>query len=122
MQLVERDTFHICGWAVTTTAENNDRDISALYDDFFRTGKEVLVRELSGSQPGYFGLSWYTDDHHGYSYLLGVKASASLNLDSNGFNVLCKTQVVDWDPGEKDDELTGVDPNRRERRGGRYPT
>jgi len=73
MRLVERDEFHVCGWAVETNAEDNDRDIAALFDDFFTTGKDALLRRLPGSRPGYFGLSWYSDGHERYCYLLGVQ-------------------------------------------------
>jgi|GEM_PF-892420 len=74
MRLVDRGTFGVCGWAVDTTLEDNDRAISALYDDFFGSGKETRLRDLDGSQPGYVGLCWYTQGHDRYSYLLGVQA------------------------------------------------
>jgi len=73
MELVDRGACYVCGWAVETTAEGNDRDIAVLYDDFFGSGKESLLRDLPGSQPGYFGLSWYTQEHSRYCYLLGME-------------------------------------------------
>jgi len=76
MKLVERGALHVCGWNVETTAENNDRDIAALFDDFFRSGKDAVLRGLPGSQPGYFGLSWYTHGHDRYCYLLGIEVDA----------------------------------------------
>ena len=31
MKFIERETFCICGYAVETTAAQNDRDVSGLY-------------------------------------------------------------------------------------------
>ena len=76
MELLERPGLTVCGWSVNTNAEGNDADIAALFDDFFATGKDALLRGLPGSRPGYFGLTWYTDGHERYSYLLGVEVGA----------------------------------------------
>jgi len=104
MKLIERDTIHVCGWAVETTAENNDRDISALYDDFFSTGKEALLRGLDGSQPGYFGLSWYAAGHDRYSYLLGVQVDQNSQPPAGA--VMKTLETTQWAvaeyPAEKD--------------------
>jgi len=54
MELIERETFYICGYAVVTTAEQNDKDVSALYQDFFDTNKETILSCLQGSQNGYY--------------------------------------------------------------------
>ena len=72
-ELVNRDTFHICGYTVETTAAQNDRDVSGLYEDFFDTGKEEILLSLRGSRKGYYGLSWYTQGRERYCYLLGVE-------------------------------------------------
>ena len=74
MELIERETFRICGYAVETTAVQNDADISALFKDFFGTGKEAVLLRLNGGKKGYYGLSWYTQNHERYCYLLGMEA------------------------------------------------
>ncbi len=61
--LVERDTFFICGFCVETTAAQNDSDISALYNDFFDSGKEELLMTMKEVKKGYYGLTWYTQGH-----------------------------------------------------------
>ena len=73
MKLIERETFYICGYAVETTAARNDNDVSALYKDFFDTDKETVLLQLTGSKKGYYGLSWYTQGHEKYCYLLGIE-------------------------------------------------
>ena len=73
MEFIERDTFHVCGYAVETTAAQNDADISALYQDFFDADKEIVLLGLGGSRKGYYGLSWYTQGHEKYCYLLGIE-------------------------------------------------
>lgn len=73
INLVEKETFFICGYSVETTLEQNDKDVSALYDDFFRSDKEAILMKLKGSKTGYYGLSWYTRDHEQYCYLLGAE-------------------------------------------------
>jgi len=93
MELVERDGFRVCGWAVETTAEHNDRDIAGLFDDFFGSGKDALLRGLPGSQPGYFGLSWYTQGHDRYCYLLGTAVGAEATSPAGALvKVLAPTQ------------------------------
>ena len=73
INLVEKDTFFICGYSVETTLVQNDKDVSALYEDFFRKDKEAILTQLSGSKKGYYGLSWYTQGHERYGYLLGME-------------------------------------------------
>ena len=73
INLVEKETFFICGYSVETTLEQNDKDVSALYDDFFQSGKEALLMNLEGSKKGYYGLSWYSQGHERYCYLLGLE-------------------------------------------------
>ncbi len=73
INLVEEETFFICGYSVETTLAQNDKDISALYDDFFQGGKEAILTNLEGSKKGFYGLSWYTQGHERYCYLLGIE-------------------------------------------------
>ena len=73
MEFIERETFCVCGYAVETTAAQNDADISALYKDFFDTDKESVLLRLNGGKKGYYGLSWYTRGHEKYCYLLGIE-------------------------------------------------
>lgn len=75
MKIVERDTFYICGYAAQTTADQNDADLSKLYDDFFDDGKESILRSLQGSKKGYYGVLWYTQGHEKYCYLLGIEVA-----------------------------------------------
>ena len=78
MDLVERGEFHVCGWAVDTTAADNDTDVGALYADFFDGDKHAVARTMAGNHPGWFGLSWYTENHERYGYLLGVEVDAAV--------------------------------------------
>jgi len=73
MELIERETFYVCGYAVETTAAQNDNDVSGLYNDFFDKGKEAILLRLHGCKKGYYGLSWYAQGHEKYCYLLGVE-------------------------------------------------
>ena len=73
MKLVERETFHVCGYAIETTASQNGEDLSKLYEDFFDSDKESLLLRLQSSKKGYYGLMWYTQGHEKYYYLLGIE-------------------------------------------------
>ena len=73
MDIVERETFYICGYAVETTATQNDKDVSGLYKDFFTMKKDEVLLRLRGSKKGYYGLSWYSQGHERYCYLLGIE-------------------------------------------------
>lgn len=88
VELTERGAFCVCGYAVETTPEHNDRDVSKLYKDFFQDDKETVLRLLSGSKNGFYGLSWYTHGHERYCYLLGVEVA---NTNSAPANALIKT-------------------------------
>ena len=83
INLVEKDTFYICGYSVETTLAQNDEDVSALYDDFFRNGKEEILMNLNGSKKGYYGLSWYTQGHERYCYLLGIEVGQENTAPEN---------------------------------------
>jgi predicted transcriptional regulator YdeE len=76
MRLVERDTFAICGYAVETTAAQNDQDVTGLYKRFFDEGKDAALLRLEGGKKGYYGLLWYTEGHEKYGYLLGMEVGA----------------------------------------------
>jgi predicted transcriptional regulator YdeE len=80
---VEKETFFVCGYSVETTLTQNDKDVSALYDDFFRTGKEAMLMKLKGSKKGYYGLNWYTQGHERYCYLLGVEVGPENTAPEN---------------------------------------
>lgn len=95
MELIERETFHVCGYAVETTAADNDADVSALYKDFFDTGKEAVLLGLAGSKKGYYGLSWYTQGHDKYCYLLGIEVGRGIDAPSGALlKDLDKTQFA----------------------------
>ena len=92
MNLIERDTFYICGYAVETTAAQNDKDVSNLYNDFFNKDKESILSRLQGSKKGYYGLSWYTQGHEKYCYLLGIEVGKENDPPENAlFKSLEKT-------------------------------
>ncbi len=40
ISIIEKETFLVCGFSVETTLTHNDKDISALYDDFFTIKKK----------------------------------------------------------------------------------
>jgi len=75
MKIIEREAFHICGYAVETTAAQNKEAVSKLYNDFFASDKESILRGLQGSKKGYYGLMWYTEGHEKYCYLLGIEVA-----------------------------------------------
>lgn len=77
IHIEDRDAFNICGYAVETTLEQNNNDISTLYSDFFKNGKENRILNISNSKKGYYGLSWYTKAHERYCYLLGLEVSSN---------------------------------------------
>jgi predicted transcriptional regulator YdeE len=77
IEIKHRDEFHICGYAVETTLEGNDSDISKLYDDVFGSGRDKALQSLPGCKPGYYGLEWYTEGHKSFYYLLGREVSRS---------------------------------------------
>jgi len=79
MELIERETFYICGYVVETDAIQNDNDISNLYSNFFSERKNVVLQSLPGSKKGYYGLSWYSQGHEKYCYLLGIEFSEKVN-------------------------------------------
>jgi len=83
MELMERETFSVCGYAVETTAVQNDQSISGLYKDFFDRNQEAALLRLQDSRMGYYGLSWYTQGHEKYCYLLGIEVGRENNPPEN---------------------------------------
>lgn len=104
IEVKERDTFFICGYSVETTLENNDKDVSALYRDFFSKEKETILRKLKGSKKGYYGLSWYTKGHEKYRYLLGIEVGEENSTPENAMikKVSKTTYAVARFPKEED--------------------
>lgn len=90
-QIVPRDEFAICGYAVETTLTNNDADIAALYSDVLGTEKERTLLSLSGVQPGYYGLEWYTQGHNNFFYLLGKAIDSSNDVPAGAM-----LRVIPW--------------------------
>jgi len=76
MEILERDTLYICGYSVETALAQSDKDVSALYNDFFSSGKDFALCALHGVKQGYYGLMWYTQGHEKYCYLLGLEVGA----------------------------------------------
>ena len=70
-RIVKRSAFRICGYAVETDLENNDRSISTLYEEFEREGYDGILKQLPLCEDGYYGLEWYTEGHKSFFYLLG---------------------------------------------------
>lgn len=83
MKLIERDTVHICGYAVETDAAQNTDDLSKLYEDFFDNDRESALLNLHGSKKGFYGLMWYTQGHEKYCYLLGIEVGGECELPDN---------------------------------------
>jgi len=104
MKLVDKETFYICGYAVETTATQNDKDISDLYGYFFEKANETLLLDLQGSKKGYFGLSWYTLGHEKYCYLLGIEVGKDNQPPENAIlkTVPKALYAVAWFPHDKD--------------------
>ena len=104
MKLVERETFYICGYAVETTAAQNDKDVSELYRDFFHKDKEAALLRLPGGKKGYFGLLWYTQGHERYCYLLGIEVNKESEPPENALlKTIAKTvYAVACYPHDKD--------------------
>ena len=72
IHFVDRDDFYICGYSVETTLKENDKDIAALLQSYFRNGKSEQIDEIAKNKnQEYYGLSWYTKLHERYRYLLG---------------------------------------------------
>jgi predicted transcriptional regulator YdeE len=70
-RIEERDAFSICGYAVETNLEDNNNDISKLYEKFQNEGYDSILNQLTGCEVGYYGLEWYTEGHKSFFYLLG---------------------------------------------------
>jgi len=83
IKLVRKDTFYICGYSVETTLEENNKDVSALYEDIFSNHKEKALKKMKGSGNGYYGLSWYTQGHERYCYLLGIEVEPNNLIPKN---------------------------------------
>lgn len=103
MKFIERDTFHICGYAVETDAAHNADDLDALYTDFFGSKKDSLLRK-HGGKAGFYGLMWYTQGHERYGYLLGMEVGTECELPAGSVRkTLPKTTyAVSRYPHEKD--------------------
>ncbi len=75
--LTERGEIHLCGYSVETDRENNDKDIHTLFHDYFHQGKAELIEKIAqNNRAEYYGLSWYTQNHEKYRYLLGKEVAA----------------------------------------------
>lgn len=83
IKLLDRDTFFVCGYSVETTLAQNDKDIAALYSSFVQEGKEATLLNLNGSRKGYYGLTWYTQGHERYCYLLGLEVGRRNAIPTN---------------------------------------
>ena len=103
MKFIERDTFHICGYVVETDAAQNDDDPSKLYKDFFDNDKESVLLYLHGSKKGFYGLSWYTQGHEKYCYLLGIEVGGECKPPDNAIlkTITKTTYAVGCYPHEK---------------------
>lgn len=104
INLVIKDTIFICGYSVETTSAQNDKDVSALYSDFFNNDKEAILMNLKGSKKGYYGLSWYTQGHEQYCYLLGIEVGQENTTPYNAFlkKILRATYAVAHFPQGED--------------------
>ena len=104
MKLIERETFHICGYFVETSAEHNAEDLSKLYKDFFDSDKEAILRSLQGSKLGYYGLMWYTQGHEKYCYLLGIEVGGENKPPENAMlkTIPKTTYAIAYYPHDKD--------------------
>jgi predicted transcriptional regulator YdeE len=49
-RIAEKEAFRICGYAVETNPENNDQDISRLYEKFEKEGYDGILKQYPGSK------------------------------------------------------------------------
>ena len=104
MKIIEREAFHVCGYAAQTTTEQNEVNLSALYDDFFEGDKEAVLRSLHGSKKGYYRVLWYTNSHEKYYYLIGIEVAEGNNAPENTMlmTAIKTTYAVASYPHDKD--------------------
>ena len=104
MKIIERDIFSICGYAVETSAEQNEDALTKLYDDFFGSDKESILRQLIGCKKGYYGFMWYTQGHEKYCYLLGIEVAEDNKPPENAIlkTTVKTTYAVACYPYDKD--------------------
>lgn len=80
----------------------NAKDVSALYDDFFCNSKEAILMNLNGSKKGYYGLSWYTQGHERYCYLLGIEVGQENTALENAVLKKAPKQHTLWRASRKE--------------------
>lgn len=67
------DEFKIVGYGVKTNLENNEKDISNLFNDFFKNKKENNLKNIFNCKGGLYTLLYYTNNKKEYYYILGKK-------------------------------------------------
>lgn len=77
MCFAERAEFELCGYFVETGSEDNDKNINALFHDYFHQGKAKMIEQIAKNNGAeHYGLVWYTQNHEKYCYLLGKEVVA----------------------------------------------
>ncbi|MDR2854592.1 MAG: effector binding domain-containing protein [Methanomicrobiales archaeon] len=71
IRFVEKGGFHVCGYSIETSLEEN-QIMTVLYNDYFNTEKAALIDNVAKNKAaGYYGLMWYLEGQKRYRYLLG---------------------------------------------------
>lgn len=80
IHFINKADFQICGYSVETSLTESNKDVAALYSDYFNNGKSALIDSAVKSNAAkYYGLMWYLEGHERYRYLLG-KETVNLPL------------------------------------------
>lgn len=76
-QLIQRDSFSICGYCKETCLKTCGPDLAKLWEEYARK-KELLYSRL-GRRDDFYGLMWKTGGER-YCYLIGIEVPADSNL------------------------------------------
>lgn len=87
IRFVDRPGFQIVGYSVETSLDESEKDLAALYGDYFDSEKASSIDTVAKQNAAaYYGLMWYLQGHTRYRYLLG-KETANLTLVPAGADV-----------------------------------
>ena len=83
IRFVDRPGFQIVGYSVETSLDESEKDLAALYGDYFDSEKASSIDTVAKQNAAaYYGLMWYLQGHTRYRYLLG-KETANLTPGVN---------------------------------------
>lgn len=76
-QLIQRDSFSICGYCMETCLKTCGQDLAKLWEEY-GLKKEQLYSRL-GRRDDFYGLMWKTGGEQ-YCYLIGIEIAAGVEL------------------------------------------